>query len=71
MKRFKYLTVLDFEQGDVCQYSLGYGHLENNLKYGLDDEDIELRLTELGHNLTNCEWMIHKNEPKIYKVITI
>jgi len=58
MKPFKYLTVLDFEQGDVCQYPVGHG--------SIDHEDIEEKITELGHNLTNCEWMLHKNKPIIH-----
>tara|TARA_R100000231_G_scaffold111908_1_gene82947 strand:- start:260 stop:436 length:177 start_codon:yes stop_codon:yes gene_type:complete len=58
MKPYKYLTVLNFEQGQVHQYPIG--------NRSIDHEDIEERITELGHNLTNCEWMIHKNEPIIY-----
>ena len=68
MKPFKYLTVLDFEQGEVCQYPY-YINIDDdaeNLLKSQEDEDIELRLTELGHNLTNCEWMIHKNKPIIH-----
>ena len=55
METAKYITVLDHEQGDVCQYPIEV--------WGIDSEDIETRLTELGHNITNCEWMVHKNEP--------
>ncbi len=68
MKPFKYLTVLDFEQGEVYQYPY-YINIDDdaeNLLKSQEDEDIELRLTELGHNLTNCEWMIHKNKPIIH-----
>ncbi len=50
----KYITVLDFEQGDVCQYQIEIWDMEN--------KDIESSLIELGHNITNCEWMVHKNE---------
>ena len=48
----KYITVLDYEVGEVFQYEIGVtaGH-----------EDIEEFLTHCGHNLTNCEWMAHKN----------
>ena len=48
----KYITVLDFEDGKVYQYEIGVtaGH-----------EEIEEFLTHSGHNLTNCEWMAHKN----------
>ena len=30
------------------------------------EEKIEEFATKLGHNLTNCEWMVHKDS-KIYK----
>ena len=66
MKTFKYLTVLDFEQGEVCQYPLANGsinHTDLTMKFV---ENLELRITELGHNLTNCEWMVHKNKPIIH-----
>ena len=48
----KYITVLDFEVGEVYQYEIGVtaGH-----------EEIEEFLTHCGHNLSNCEWMAHKN----------
>ena len=58
MKPFKYLTVLDFAQGEVCQYPVSHE--------SIDCEDVELRITELGHRLKDCEWMIHENEPIIH-----
>ena len=58
METAKYITVLDHEQGDVCQYPIKV--------WAINDEDIETRLTELGHNITNCEWMVHKNKPIIH-----
>ena len=54
----KYVTVLDFEQGDVSQYPISV--------WDIDNEDLESKLTELGHNITNCEWMVHKNKPIIH-----
>ena len=60
MKKFKYLTVLNFAQGQVHQYPIG------NLSEDSSSEDIEEKITELGHRLKDCEWMIHKNEPIIY-----
>ena len=57
MKQFKYITVLDFEQGDVVQYPIDI--------WNVDKQDLESKLTELGHNISNCEWMVHKNEPII------
>ena len=56
----KYITVLDFETGRVYQYEV----------YDVDqvwqDIDYEKYLTEEGHNLSNCEWMVHSNN----KIIT-
>ena len=56
----KYITVLDFEAGRVYQYEV----------YDVDqvwqDIDYEKYLTEEGHNLSNCEWMVHSNN----KIIT-
>lgn len=63
MKPYKYLTVLDFEQGEVYQYPY---YIDIDETYYGQDEDIEGRIAEFGHNLTNCEWMIHKNEPIIH-----
>ena len=47
----KYITVLDFEAGRVFQYEV---YLDQN-------EEHEEYLTDKGHNLANCEWMIHSN----------
>ena len=48
-----YITVLDFETGRVFQYDIPERVMEN--------EEYEEYLSELNHNLNNCEWMIHKN----------
>ena len=48
----EYITVLDFEEGEVYQYEIGVA---------AEHEEIEEFLTEVGHNLTNCQWMAHKN----------
>ena len=45
----KYITVLDFEVGRVFQYKV-----ENK------DGNYERFITDKGHNLTNCEWMVHE-----------
>ena len=57
-KKNKYITVLDFEINRVFQYDLDYNELEkytNDIQF----EDYEEFLGDKGHNLTNCEWMIH------------
>ena len=48
-----YITVLDFEMGEVYQYEIDYNFIGNS--------DFEEYLSGLGHNLKNCEWMVHKN----------
>ena len=50
---WKYITVLDFEVGKVFQYEIG----ENN--WNPDHESMEEFLSGVGHNLSNCEWMVH------------
>ena len=50
----KYITVLDFEVGRVFQYELEV--LDN-----ADDNTYERFLSNNGHNLGNCEWMVHNN----------
>ena len=44
----KYITVLDFEIGEVYQYESAMC-------------DFEEFITNKGHNLNNCQWMIHDN----------
>ncbi len=51
----KYITVLDFEHGSVFQYEIG----KNN--WNPDHESMEEFLGNVGHNLSNCEWMCHEN----------
>ena len=47
----KYITVLDFEIGRVFQYKT----------WDFSDTDYEYYLAGKGHNLSNCEWMVHSN----------
>ena len=54
----KYITVLDFEVGRVFQYKIEDKFIDNG--------DYEEYLTNKGHNLQNCEWMVHD----ISRVIT-
>ena len=52
---FKYITVLDFEVGKVFQYKSPT--VLNELV--TQHEDYEHYLSDKGHNLSNCEWMVH------------
>ena len=51
-----YITVLDFESGRVHQYEI-----MKQEGWNPDCESIEEFLNSVGHNLANCEWMVHKN----------
>ena len=59
----KYITVLDFEIGRVYQYRISAQRL---MDWNPDEESCEEYLTNKGHNLGNCEWMVHD----ISRVIT-
>ena len=55
----KYITVLDFETGNVYQYEISAWGNSND--WHPDIESCEEYLTDKGHNLNNCEWMVHKS----------
>ena len=50
------ITVLDFETGKVYQYEV-----MRQEGWNPDSESIEDFLNSVGHNLSNCEWMVHEN----------
>ena len=50
-KKNKYITILDFEVGKVFQYEIEDKFIDNG--------DYEEYLGNKGHNLSNCEWMVH------------
>jgi len=52
---YKYITILDFVVSRVFHYKLW--HVPDNA----DDNTYERFITNKGHNLNNCQWMIHKN----------
>ena len=61
----KYITVLDFEDGRIYQYDIGFQ--VNKLGWNLDSESCEDYLVNKGHNLSNCEWMVHEDGQVIIK----
>ena len=54
-KKNKYITVLDFEMERVFQYKVEplWENMGPRVAYGE-------YLAAKGHNLANCEWMVHK-----------
>ena len=57
----KYITVLDFEVGTVFQYKLDFDEL-SNYNNKIIYEDYEEFITNKGHRLNNCEWMVHEDK---------
>tara|TARA_R100001594_G_scaffold93871_1_gene128086 strand:+ start:155 stop:367 length:213 start_codon:yes stop_codon:yes gene_type:complete len=69
MKEIKYITVLDFEVGEVFQYEIGVKNVKGDKRFkewNPDSESCEDYLINQGHNLGNCEWMVHNSN----KIIT-
>ena len=60
MKRVNYITVLDFAVGEVFQYKIGKDWLPDN-------EAFEDFITNEGHRLKDCEWMVHESDRIIKK----
>ena len=60
----KYITVLDFEAGRVFQYEIEDKFIDNGahlvMEY-IEGQPLDEYITNKGHNLSNCEWMIHEN----------
>ena len=55
----KYITVLDFEVARVFRYTISKWTGGPVIDWNPDYESCEDFLTNKGHNLTNCEWMVH------------
>ena len=66
ISRAKYIWVLDFEDGRVYRYKISGNYFEiYPYDWNPDHEACEEFLTESGHNLTNCEWMVTKEDKPI------
>ena len=48
-----HITILDFEIGSVFQYKIKNRYMQS--------EECEKFIEDKGHNITNCEWMVHKD----------
>ena len=60
METMKCITVLDFETGKVHQYEV-----MRQEGWNPDSESIEDFLSSVGHNLSNCAWMVHNDHQGI------
>ena len=58
----RYITVLDFETGEVYQYKVK--------DWAIEVETIEFFIEKQGHNSGNCQWMVH-NKSRVIKRYTI
>ena len=66
---FTYITVLDFGNGKVYQYNLadvGDNYLFED-KDEPQTEEVEQLLVDQGHELDDCDWMIH-SDPTINQI---
>jgi hypothetical protein len=66
---FTYITVLDFGNGKVYQYNLadvGDNYLFED-KDEPQTEEVEQLLVDQGHELDDCDWMIHA-DPTINQI---
>ena len=52
-ERLTTITVLDFMKGKVYQYDID--------KWGIDEQRIEDFLHEIGHDVSNWQWMVHED----------
>ena len=62
-KNKMYITVLDFEIGRVFQYKIGVNDVKGSeyfKEWSPDGESCEEFISRRGHNLSNCEWMVHE-----------
>ena len=57
MSKFRTITVLNYESGKVFQYDIK--------RWEIDIETIEDFLSNNGHSVSNCHWMVHE-DAKIY-----
>jgi hypothetical protein len=66
---FTYITVLDFGTGKVYQYNLA--DVGDNYLFEDKDEpqaeEVEQLLVDQGHELDDCDWMIHA-DPTINQI---
>ena len=53
MNKFKVITVLDYEIGNVIQYNID--------RWDIYNEDIESFLATQGHSIEDCHWMVHED----------
>ena len=68
IKTANYLTILDFEEGQVFQYNIRGFNVGLEYDWSPDSESCEEFMTKKGHDITNCEWMVHRDEGVIYPI---
>ena len=59
----KCVTVLDFETGRVHMYTV------DKNDWNPDEEPLVEFLQHVGHNLTNCEWMVHSDKRVVTSIM--
>ena len=57
--RKQYITILDSEKNGVYTYYIDI----NEIMEKYNESDLEGWIYDIGHNPTNCQWLVHKNKP--------
>ena len=58
--RKEYITILDSEKNGVYTYYVDINEImEKYDKY----DDLESWIYDIGHNASNCQWLVHKDKP--------
>ena len=58
----KYITVLDFEVGRVFRYTISEWTKGPVIDWNPDSNSCEKFLSDKGHRLKDCSWMVHSEK---------
>ena len=58
--RKQYITILDSEKNEVYTYYVDINEIDDT---GNASDDLEGWIYDIGHNPTNCQWLVHNNKP--------
>ena len=60
----------DCSKKDIEKYNIKGFNVGLEYNWNPDNESCEDFITRKGHNITNCEWMVHRDEGVIYPIKT-
>ena len=56
----EYITILDSEKSEVYTYCIDINEIDDTDI----DNDLESWIEKIGHNTSNCQWLVHNNKPR-------